>query len=251
MPLSDLHGVNGSSYLERDYLGLGLLDLGERTVEFYKAEIARQYAEKIGHPLVAGGLHIVPADFSEINTHLPNQFAALKPLMADNIKQSVMAGIRVLIMPNITLHETIDQLEPALMRGLKIIHPVLASVRRLQAEKVKAITLIASGYSSTSPRLAQYFNQHDIAIIRPSTEHIACIDEIRKNTYLGKETDENKKTYHRLITHYQQSSPVVVACTELSLLLNAKAIDTVFDTARLQIEAALEACILSTNAESL
>lgn len=217
---------------------LGLLDLGARTVDFYKAEIAHQYHNVNGsNPSFL--FTVIPTDFSVINAHLPNQFEVLKPLIARQIEHCIDRGITTLIIPNVTLHETVDQLAPSLLKRVHIIHPVLACIQRLQSKKANAITLIASQYSVTSSRLARYFEQSNIAIHRPTAQHIARIDEIRRRTYVGEHTQEDIQYYRDLIARYQQRAPVVVACTELSLLLNGANCHDVFDMARIQITEAL------------
>lgn len=237
---------------------IGLINLGERTVEFYNAEIIRQLSVA-NHSSVTDltpYVSLIAADFSTINNYLPNQFQYLKPLVSNIIEQCLSEKITTLIVPNITLHETIDQLDPALLAKLKLstfkslklklpqlklIHPVEETIRCLQAAKINTVTLIASKYTTSSPHFEQYFKQHNISIIRPDVQHIEQIDEIRKHTYLRQETEQDKENYHAIIKHYQQTAPAVIACTELSLLLNKEIINDVFDIARIQIKAAINA----------
>lgn len=215
---------------------LGLLDLGERSVDFYKTEIIKQYAST---QQAMPALTVIHSDFTTTNSYLPDQFDYLKPLISKDIKQCIAANISTLLIPNITLHETIDQLAPNLFAQLKLIHPVAETIRCLQAQKINSITLIGSKYSTSSSQLEGYFQQNNITIIRPDMLHIEQIDDIRKRTYLGQDTAEDNENYHDFISLYQQTAPVVIACTELSLLLNEEVINSVFDMARIQINALL------------
>ncbi|XPF95843.1 aspartate/glutamate racemase family protein [Colwellia sp. RE-S-Sl-9] len=215
---------------------VGLMELGKRTVSFYKEEIFHQTTN---HPKMACSLLMIPADFSVINNYLPDQFDYLKPLVSEALQQCIHAKVNTLIVPNITLHEAIEQVDLTLFSSIEIIHPVTETIRCLQAKKIKTITLIASKYSVLSSRLEQYFSQSNILVIRPNNEDIEQIDEIRKRTYLGQETEHDKKNYNALIKHYQQIAPAVIACTELSILLDEEAICSVFDMARIQIQAAI------------
>jgi aspartate racemase len=226
--------------MENEKKPLGLLSLGSRSVQFYKEQIHALYNEKksLNSHL---SLRNITSDFNTINSHLPNQFEYLEPLLQKNIDVAVKEKVSLLIIPNITLHETLDRLAEKSnnLTSIKIAHPLEATVKKLHASNITTVVVIGSAYTSHCDWMNSYFALHNINTIPMSKEHTQQIDLIRQRTYTETETRKDHEDYNNLIDHYQKQAPVVVACTELSILIDDSYKKTTFDMARIQIQTAV------------
>ena len=95
--------------MKNEIISVGLLSLGCRSVQFYNEQMRAIYSEKKSLKSHLAPTNIT-SDFNAINSHLPNQFEYLEPLLQKNIDLAVKEKVSVLIIPNITLHETLDRL---------------------------------------------------------------------------------------------------------------------------------------------
>ena len=69
----------------------------------------------------------------------------------------------------------------------------------------------------------------------PSKEDQDWIDDFRKSVYSQKSSSEETLKFQQLIRKYSSKSPVIIACTELSLF-SLKNDSSCIDMADLQIE---------------
>jgi aspartate racemase len=226
--------------MENEKTSLGLLSLGSRSVQFYNEQIHTLYNEEksLNRHLI---LRNITSDFSTINSHLPNQFEHLEPLLQKNLDAAAKEKVNVLIIPNITLHETLDRLTEKSnnLTSIKIAHPLETTVKNLHASNITTVVVIGSAYTSHCDWINSYFALHNIHTIPMSKEHTQQIDLIRQRTYTETETKKDHEDYNNLIDHYQNQAPVVIACTELSILIDDLYKKTIFDMARIQIQTAV------------
>ena len=214
---------------------IGILGLGARTTEFYIHKLNKAYhASK-------GDYHTFPCvlyniDFNEINPYLPNNYDALIPKLEKSFAKLKKFSINHLLIPNITLHETLDKLD----HGFNLIHPIGLTVQYLKEKEVKNICLFGTNYTMTSDYIISKFQEHNIEVNIPSKEHQAEIDTFRKNVYDYQENNENVEAFKKLIKKYSANSNVVIACTELSIVNTTFSKNPkVIDMAMLQIQQAL------------
>jgi len=204
---------------------LGLLGLGSRTTAFYLSEINRFYnQEKGGYSTCP--LLLLNTNFDTINSLLPSPSDALATIVQEYVEELEKMDIELLLIPNITLHETVDRLKIQ----TKIIHPLHLAVHKITLNNWTTVVLFGSLYSMQSDYIRTYFKVHGIEIVLPSITDRLLIDEVRKQVYSELETPELIKNYHFLIEKYSNKHPIVLACTELSILKpqnNHKLIDMV------------------------
>ncbi|MBE0392874.1 MULTISPECIES: aspartate/glutamate racemase family protein [unclassified Flavobacterium] len=212
---------------------VGLLGLGSHSTLYYIKELNRLYNQKKGgystFPFV-----MINADFDTINPLLPNTSEALDVVLKAYIDELEKLAITTILIPNITLHETIDRL--AIQK--KILHPLTLAVEKIQQNHWSTIVLFGSLHSMESNYIRSYFNAKGIEIQLPSKEDRLFIDEVRKLTYAETETPDLIASYHSILNKYTKNFPVILACTELSIL---KPTDNnrIIDMAQLQIEQAI------------
>ncbi len=213
---------------------IGILGLGNRSTLFYIDELNRRFN------LLHKGDSTCPfilynIDFEKVNPYLPNQFNKLIPLLSLYINNIKQLGINFLLIPNITLHESIDKI----YIDLDIAHPIQLTIDKLTDREHTETVIFGSLYTMKSTYLKHSFQQRGILLIEPEMEDQKFLDYLRKQVYFEQESKKDLEEYRRLLNIYSKDHPVVIACTELSICTSQK-LNNIFDTASFQIEKTLE-----------
>lgn len=210
---------------------LKIIGLGGRSTQFYVQYFNELYLKKHGGYATCP-FTLINIDFNEINPFLPDDFTELAPKMKLILKQFDNKS-DIIVIPNITLHETTD-----LLPFNNIIHPVRAIILKLKKLKIDHITLVGSYYTSYSKKVIEQFDAAHIKVSVLAETDINLIDKVRSNVYNNDESNAHIQEFNTLLHKYNKQAAVVTACTELSIV-----IDQVFfelDLARTQIERAFD-----------
>ena len=208
---------------------LGLLGLGYLSTKFYRSEL-----EKLSG-FNKNSFKLYKTNFDEINNLLPNSSDKLKGIVSRNIDALLKLDVNTLIIPNITLHQTID----ALKIDAKIVHPLVETVIKLKNGNYNEVALIGSIYTMQSDYIKLYFRENGITIKTPLEKEQTFIDNVRIQIYKQTANADLVADYNLIIKKYAQNNAVVIACTELSLALQLSN-KKIFDMARIQIKSALK-----------
>ena len=208
----------------------GVLGLGAVSTAFYLKEIHRKYQEK-NHQFSTCPLLVYQIDFQEINPFLPNQYEVLIPKLKETLKEITTLGITRLLIPNITLHETLDQIKIP----LEICHPVDLTLKHLEENGISEVYLFGTLYTMNSEYLKSRFLAKKVKVLQAVESDQKWIDDFRKKVYQGNETLEEITFFRTLIQKYSEKNAVVIACTELSVF-SLKENPSCIDMMDLQIE---------------
>ena len=208
----------------------GVLGLGAVSTAFYLKEIHRKYQEK-NDQFSTCPLLVYQIDFQEINPFLPNQYEVLIPKLKETLKEITTLGITILLIPNITLHETLDQIKIP----LEICHPVDLTLKHLNDNQISEVYLFGTLYTINSEYLKSRFLAKKVKVLQPVEADQKWIDDFRKKVYQGNETLEEITFFQTLIQKYSEKNAVVIACTELSVF-SLKENPSCIDMMDLQIE---------------
>lgn len=213
---------------------LAILGLGSRSTLYYLKELNRLYNTKKGGYSTCPFI-LLNTDFEKINPLLPNTSAQLDTVLRDYFKEINTLDITQIVVPNITLHETIDRIDIT----KKILHPLHLSVSKIRENNLEKVVLFGSLHSMNSSYIRSYFELNSIEVVLPSHKDMLFLDEVRKYIYNETETTEIIKNYHLLIKRYTASYTVLLCCTELSIV---KPLDqtNLIDMVQIQIEEALK-----------
>ncbi|WP_010134763.1 aspartate/glutamate racemase family protein [Ochrovirga pacifica] len=212
---------------------LGLLGLGNYSTLFYIKELNQQYQQQ------KGGYSTCPfimlnTDFNTINPYLPHPSETLNRTVQHYIHQLETLAPDCILIPNITLHQTIDLLKI----NTPILHPVTLCLQKLQKNNVNSIVIFATKHTMTSSYLPQYFQSKHIDVKKPTPSDVDFIDTFRQRVYHQQESPEEITQFYSIIQRYTQTTSVVLACTELSIY-NPKA-NGIYDMVQIQIQAAVD-----------
>ena len=209
---------------------LGLLRLGDKSTLLYINELKAAYSRvsKCTFPVT-----IVNTDFTIINDLLPTPSKQLDEILQKHIDELCALNIKAVLIPNITLHETIDRLKIK----VPIIHPLHLTISEIKRDNQNEVVLFGSKYTMQSNYIKSIFEANNIKTLLPTSSEMQQIDDIRRQVYLDKTSDDLLDSFHLLIEKYAKTSSIIIACTELSLVLPSKGVN-IFDMARIQINEA-------------
>lgn len=209
---------------------VALLQLGERTTEFYRQQLISQHVDV--------KVEVITADFELMNHYLPDHFDRLAPMLEGLLLGCT--GADAIVIPNITLHETIDFYCQAKVRTLPIIHPVSACLEALRDKDSERIAIVGSAYTMQSNYLAEQLIRPGASRVVPSIAEQNDIDEYRLAVYQRRETPQQRESFARTVNELGRRATVIVACTELSIqpiFINRKQPAGLLDLTDLQIRA--------------
>jgi len=211
---------------------LVLLGLGSQSTTFYISELNGLYQEK------KGGFSTCPfvllnTNFDEINALLPDVSNKLKTIVESYIRQIEKYKADYILVPNITLHQTIDSIS----FSPKIIHPLQLCIDNLKQDNKDKIILFGTKYTMNSAYVLDCFLQQHIAVEIPEKQDFNFIENFRNKVYNKEETPDLINQYQLILNQYAHQNPVVLACTELSIY--NKTNKNVYDMVRIQIEEAI------------
>lgn len=213
---------------------LGILGLGSKSTLFYIDELNYQYNK------LHGGYSTCPfvminTDFNAINSSLPDNFYKLKHIVKPYLDYFESLDIECLLIPNITLHETIDMLIAEESYSFKVIHPLKLVIDNIAKQGVKEIVVFGSVYTMTQKYISGHIASNTVSVYNLDGKKIETIDEIRKQIYI--EDYSNVFKLEQIINELPANITPVIACTELSIAL--KNTNRKIDMAQLQIKDAL------------
>ncbi|MEZ4804211.1 MAG: hypothetical protein R2852_01630 [Bacteroidia bacterium] len=216
---------------------LGLLGLGARSTEYYFNKLNKLYNLKNGGYSTFPML-LLNTNFNELNNLLPKPNDDLLIALRRFLQEFEKFEIDKVILPNITLHESLDILIDNQETHLKFIHPIELCISQLMQNGITQIMLFATRYTSNSVYFEEKFVKHGIELMRPTESEILFLDKFRKKVFASMELKEDIMTYNSLIGKYHLEFPIVVACSELSIVTKSN-LTNVFDLAEIQIQDAL------------
>lgn len=204
---------------------IGLLGLGRRATDFYLQHL----------PHDSDHLHIVEVDFdNDINPYLPSNELMLDGRLRIELER--LEDVDAILIPNITLHETLDRIDPD-GSHFPVVHAVRETIAHLQKTGTQRVTIFGSLHTMNAPDLRDQFERGGIQVTSASEEDKSAIEDFRKTVYAGGETEDDLDTYQELVESYKTSGVVVLACTELSLATPEQ--QGVVDMARVSLMRAL------------
>ena len=210
----------------------GIIGLGSRTTLHYINQINSQFNNK------KGGYNTFPflllnANFENINPYLPNQYDKVNEQLLPLIQKAKQTGLKRLLFPNITIHETLYEY-PALTEGIQLIDPINEVISVINTNQ--PVLIIGSAYTSYSSNLAKRFKDVGIRVNTNETATTDWVNDFRIKVYYEKETKEEVTVFNDLMESLAQNQSVLIACTELSTVLHTRH-NNVFDLVGIQIKA--------------
>ena len=213
---------------------LGVLGLGSYSTLFYIKTLNAMYNKKYGG-FSTCPFKLLNVDFDAINKLLPNTSNALDTIVKTHLNTLDALKVDNILVPNITLHETIDRLQIK----TNVIHAIQETISKITGNNHVKVTIFGTLYTMQSNYLTSQFTAQSINIIKASDADMQLIDNLRIAVYNGDANPKQLNIFNDLLNKYTKNGIVVLACTELSVI-NTSNSKLVYDMARIQIQAAIK-----------
>ncbi|WP_292945452.1 aspartate/glutamate racemase family protein [Olleya sp. UBA1516] len=213
---------------------LGVLGLGSYSTLFYIKTLNAMYNKKYGG-FSTCPFTLLNVDFDAINKLLPNTSNTLDTIVKTHLNTLDALKVDNIIVPNITLHETIDRLQIK----TNVIHAIQETISKITRSNHVNTTIFGTLYTMQSNYVTSQFTARNINIIKASDADMQLIDNLRIAVYNGDANPKQLNIFNDLLNKYTKNGIVVLACTELSVI-NTSSSKLVYDMARIQIQAAIK-----------
>lgn len=210
----------------------GIIGLGNRTTLHYIDQINKHYSLKHGGYSTCPFI-LINANFDLINPYLPDQFEQLKENLKPIVEQAKFHGIKRLLFPNITLHETLYKY-PELTHEFEIIDPINEVLKEIDPNK--NIIIVGSQYTSASTQLKNRLKESQIITSSIDEKTRSKLDQLRLALYEETESKQEVIEFNQLVHDLSQNHIILIACTELSTALS-KHNSNVYDLVQAQVKA--------------
>lgn len=202
-----------------------------------------------------GGLHsakiaMISLDFAEAAEFArTSDWDALAALLIDAARHLEHAGAGVLLLGANTAHRVADRVQDAV--AIPLIHICDCTAKAVKAAGLSHVALLGTRYTMEEDFYKDRLRDHGLDVTVPdaddrATIHRMILDELVLGRIEPRSRDEAKSIIARQIA--RGADAVVLACTELPLLLTAQdCAVTMFDTTVLHANAAVE---IALNSES-
>jgi len=212
----------------------GILGLGSKSTLFYIEELNRIYNKTHG-AYSTFPFKLLNTNFDEINQLLPHYSEELDRIVTNYLEQLISLKVSSVLIPNITLHETIDKIMKREKYPISLVHPLKETTSRLKNNQIKEVVLFGTFYTMNSAYINTHFNENEILITKPSQKDMELIDKIRKEVYDGIQLPENAMKLKSLIEKYSKEKKIIISCTELSMI-NHDSDQSTYDMSKIQLQ---------------
>lgn len=106
-------------------------------------------------------------------------------------------------------------------------------------DEVETITLVGSMHTMKSDYVSSAMEDNQVKVLRPTDDEMEYIDSARQSIYKGTFTLDDRVEFNDLLKRLNEKAPVMIACTELSIVINREF--EVYDLVSLQLADAVNA----------
>lgn len=228
---------------------IGLLGLADRSTRYYLQQLNSQYNDLYGGDSTCR-IKLLNVNFELINPFLPDDFERLMPVTRRSLIELAAMDIDQIILPNITLHNTIDQLSLEKELYDKIVHPLRLLGEVVKSRNIDEVRLLGTRHKSHGDYISNFLADLRVKVTFPSQEQLRLNEALRCDIYSQSDQGHQLTELYAQVNQYLNDAdgPIVIACTELSIAwakaqqMNDVLLDKfrIIDLSLLQIDAAIE-----------
>ena len=172
-----------------------------------------------------GGFHSARILLYSIDYHpIKNLYHAgwdkIPALLSEEIRFFLDKKPDCLILCNNTLHRALDTIRDGLNIAVPVFHAGHLAVEEAQRMGSKKVLLLGTSFKMEDGFFAKYFEAQGINVVIPSTEDRQIIQEIQSELAQGNIHPSFETKFVALLHHYPDVDAIVLACTELPLIIN-------------------------------
>lgn len=213
----------------------------ETTSEFYsEISFACQEKERIKRPPIL--IYSVPISYAVEEDAIASGKGEerLIPLLTDAAKKLEKAGADFLVMPCNSLHEFIKQIRESVK--IPVLSIVEETTKFLNEKGISKIGIISTSITLDKKLYESSFMKNDIEQIKPNAFQQAKIGKIIHNLVSNRQSNKDREELISIIDDFETkgTSNVILACTDLQLLIPNHARMRIFDTMKIFADATVK-----------
>lgn len=188
------------------------------TISYY--EILNREAQKRLGGFHSANLMLYNIDYHPIKSLYHHGWSQIPSLLADEIHFFLQKKPDCLILCNNTLHRALDAVRDSLNIQIPVFHAGHLAVEEAECRGCKKILLLGTAFTMEDGFFAKYFEDKGIGVIIPNAHDRTLIQEIQSELAIGNKRDGDEEKFVVLLKRYPEADAIVLACTELPLLIN-------------------------------
>ncbi len=217
----------------------------ESTAEYYRLanELVRERL---------GGLHsarvlLSSVDFAEVERlQATGAWDEAGDLLAAEAARLAAGGAELLVLCTNTMHKVADRVQAA--TEVPLLHLADATAHAVRAAGVHRVGLLGTAFTMEQAFYRDRLTSHGLEVLIPDETDRALVHRvIYDELVVGVVRDPSREAYRQVIARLVAAGAqgVILGCTEIELLVGADDSPVpVFPTARLHVEAAVEAALV-------
>jgi len=161
------------------------------------------------------------------------------PFIIKEAKRLEKAGADFIVMPCNSLHVFIKELRNAVK--VPVLSIVEETLKFLKKEKMKKVGIVATSATARSRLYEKAFEKNNIEYAVPNDFQQAKIGKIIHHLVTGRQTNKDRKELIKIINGLEgKVDCVILACTDLQLLIPEHARMKIFDTMKILADATVK-----------
>ena len=211
------------------------------STEVYYRQLNRGVQKRVGSscsaPIILESLNF--CELSRLTT--PEQWAHAKDVLTASAQRMEAAGATALMVAANSMHKIAKEIAEAV--SIPLIHIVDETGEKLKADGIKSAAVVGTRNVMTEPWFRQNLVRYGLTL---SPYDDARAEEIDRIIYdelmLGKVNEASRRTMKTFLTDIakQDVEAIVLACTELSMLVTDANVLPIYDTTRIHAEAGVD-----------
>ena len=220
------------------------------TITYYRL-LNQGVREKLGGSHSAR-LILQSIDYHDLKTNYGVDDPKVCDVLTTELKSLIALKPDCIMICNNTLHKYFDLIKDRLTLDVPVFHVVDLIAQSLKAQNLKKVLLLATKFTLEDGYFTQSLSQQGIEVTIPEAEDRGRISAINLELGQNKVTQESRDYFKDLIQEYNDLDAVVVACTELPIVINeTNSCLPIIDPVPLQVQAALDFALDNAEEEAL
>lgn len=187
------------------------------TIEYYR--ILNELAQSRLGGFHSANLLLRSIDYHAIKSRYHAGWVEIPALLGQELEALAQLGPACLVICNNTLHKAYDQIAAQLQLPIPVIHVVEVTARAALASKYRRLLLLGTQFTMEDGFYQRGLEAHGLAVSTPDAADRAAIQVIQSQLARGEMQPEFRGFFSALIARYPQVDAVVLACTELPLVV--------------------------------
>jgi aspartate racemase len=190
------------------------------TIEYYR--ILKELAQSRLGDLHSANILLRSNDYHEIKSRYHDGWDEIPSLLKNEIEALVRFSPDCLVICNNTLHKAFDTIEADLALAIPVFHAVKATGRFAQSKHFERLLLLGTKFTMEDGFYHRGLEQFGLQVSTPALEERIEIQRIQSQLAQGRMKPEFRKYFLELIGRHADVDAVVLACTELPLVIDRK-----------------------------